>query len=158
METRKLNEEQLYTLIREGVEEALMNEGFLDNLKAAWDGAKSGFSAQQSLDKDTSDLKRHWDKEDVFRSPFQGKAENTAEMEARELYAKYKKYQAMANKLLSKYNRVVKQYGLVKSEVPGMVSEPTKNPNFHGVPSLQRKSAMALKGNQQYANPSLRGN
>ena len=163
-----MTESQLRALIQESVEEIMIEEGVLDNLGAAWDGAKRGYRTQQTLDKDTTGLKRHHDYEDLQKhaNPFGPGMENTAEEEAREIYNQYKEHMAIANQLLTKYRQLVKQYGLTytgderdpkskrlgKRTNPG-VSEPTSNPNFKGsgVP-IPRKSAYEVGGKK---NPSI---
>ena len=162
METIKISEQQLRTLIKESVEESMIEEGVFDNLKAAWDGAKQGFKAQQTLDKSTVGLKQHHDYEDLQKqaNPFGPGMERTAEEEANEIYRQYKEYASMANKLLTKYRQLVKEYGLEytgkernpkskrlgKRENPG-VKEPTKNPYFKSsaIPN-KRKSAYEIGG------------
>lgn len=164
METIKISEQQLRALIKESVEESMMEEGVFDNLRAAWDGAKKGYKAQQTLDKDTVGLKSHHDYEDLQKqaNPFGPGMERTAAEEANYIYSQYKEYASMANKLLTKYRQLVKEYGLQytgkerdskskrlgKRENPG-VKEPTKNPYFksHGAPN-KRKSAYEIGGKQ----------
>ena len=132
MATIKLNEEQLYKLIQESIEETMLNEGPWDNLKAGWKGMKQGYQAQQSLDKDNSNLKRHWDREDFAQQadPFSGKPENTAAMEANKLYKQFQEYRKIANQLLSKRNALIKQYGLVVDKETKLCSDPTKAPSM----------------------------
>ena len=164
----KMTESQFRALIRESVEETMIEEGFLDNLGAAWDGAKRGYKAQKTLDSDYVGLKPHHDHEDLQKhaNPFGPGMENTAEEQAREIYSQYQEHMAIANKLLTKYRQLVKQYGLVytgderdpKSKRLGKrvkpnVKEPTSNPNFKGagVP-LPRKSAYEVGGKK---NPPI---
>lgn len=148
MATIKLNEEQLYQLIQESIEKTMLEEGLWDNLKAGWKGAKQGFSAQQSLDKDNSNLKRHWDREDIAQQadPFSGKPENTAAMEANELYKQFQEYRRTANKLLSKRNQLIKQYSLVVDPQTKLCSDPTKSPSFgdRGIAGSMRKSGIEV--------------
>lgn len=164
----RITESKLRALIKESVEETMIEEGFLDNLGAAWDGAKRSFKAQKSLDKSIKGLKRHHDYEDLQKhaNPFGPGMENTAEEEANEVYQQYKEHMAIANRLLSKYKQLVKEYGLVytgderdpnskrlgKRVNPG-VKDPTPNPNFKGagVP-IPRKSAYDVGGRK---NPDI---
>ena len=90
----RITESKLRKLIKESVEETMIEEGFLDNLGAAWDGAKRGYKTQQSLDKSTKGLKRHHDYEDLQKhaNPFGPGMENTAEEEANEVYQQYKEH------------------------------------------------------------------
>lgn len=154
MVTITLNESQLRELIKESVEQAMLDEGFFDNMKAAWRGAKQGYKAQDTIDRGVEGFKRHHDYEDLQKqaNPFGPGMENTAEEQAREIYSQYKEYATMANRLLAKYNKMVKTYGL-KKVAPGNVVEPSANPNFKGsgVP-ISRKSAYAVGGKQ---NPSV---
>lgn len=163
METIKISEQQLRALIKESVEESMMEEGVFDNLKTAWDGAKKGYKAQQTLDKDNVGLKPHHDYEDLHKqaNPFGPGMERTAEEEANYIYNQYKEYASMANKLLTKYRQLVKDYGLQytgdardtkskrlgKRENPG-VKEPTKNPHFKSHVPIKRKSAYEIGGRQ----------
>ena len=150
----QINEEQLKNIIRESVEQTLIDEGFFDNMKAAWRGAKQGYKAQDTLDRGVEGFKRHHDYEDLQKqaNPFGPGMENTAAEQAQEIYRQYKEYATQANRLLSKYNQMVKAYGLKKVGV-GKVVEPTANPNFKGsgVP-IPRKSAYAVGGRE---NPSI---
>ena len=134
MATITLNESQLRALIAESVEQAMLDEGFFDNLKAGWNGMKQGYSAQQSLDKDNSNLKRHWDREDLAQQadPFSAKPENTAAMEANKLYKQFQEYRKIANQLLSKRNALIKQYSLVVDPQTKLATDPTKAPSLGG--------------------------
>lgn len=164
----KITEEQLQTLIKESVEKTMIEEGFFDNLGAAWDGAKRGFKAQKTLDKDTVGLKRHHDYEDLEKlsNPFSSGPENTAEEEAREIYRQYKEHMAIANRLLNKYKKLVKDYGLVytgderdpeskrlgKRINPG-IKDPNPNPYFkRAIVPIPRKSAYDVGGKK---NPDI---
>lgn len=158
MATISLNENELRALIKESVEQAMLDEGFFDNMKAAWQGAKQGYKAQDTLDKGVEGLKRHHDYEDLQKqaNPFGPGMENTAQEQATEIYRQYKEYATIANRLLSKYNKMVKTYGLQKVG-KGQVVEPTANPNFKGkgVP-VPRKSAYAVGGKQNPGTATLR--
>lgn len=122
-ETIQLNEAQLKRIISESVKqvikEAEMDEGFWDNVKAGFKGAKQGFNAQKAIDRGTQGFKQEHDYDDTRRemmNPFY-KSENTAQEQANQLYAQAREYQAMANKLKAKANAITKQYGLVKAGV-----------------------------------------
>ena len=148
MATIQINESQLRALIAESVEQAMLDEGFFDNLKAGWNGMKQGYSAQQSLDKDNSNLKRHWDREDLAQQadPFSAKPENTAAMEANKLYNQFVEYRKMANRLLSKRNALIKQYSLVVDPQTKLATDPTKAPSLGGasIGGSMRKSGIEV--------------
>lgn len=156
--TIRLTEAQLNAIVKEQVE-TMIEEGFFDNVKAAFNGAKQGYKAQRAIDQSTDGFKRHHDYEDLQAqsNPFGPGMKNTAAEEANAIYKQYKEYSTIANRLLSKYNQFVKKYGLVKQGV-GQVAEPTENPNFKartGAP-VQRKSAYAAGGKQDPGTPTLR--
>jgi hypothetical protein len=147
MATIKLNEEQLYQLIQESIEKTMLEEGRWDYFKAGWNGLKQGISTQHSLDKDNSNLKRHWDRED-FAQQAHGltSPENTAAMEANKLYNQFKEYRQIANKLLAKRNQLITQYGLVVNKETKMCTDPTKAPSFgdRGIAGSMRKSGIEI--------------
>ena len=51
----KLTESQIREIVTESVynvlKESEMDEGFLDNLKAGWNGAKQGYNYQKAMDR-----------------------------------------------------------------------------------------------------------
>ena len=135
-----LNEAELQNLIKDCVNEVL-NEGFLDKenikkmanrVKAGWEGAKSGYSGQKMLDRGTNDFKQNWDRQDLANkaNPWASNPENTADMQARDAYKRYKEYQQLANKFLNLYNQLTKKYNLQKKGVGKRVT--TEKPNFYG--------------------------
>lgn len=128
MKTIKLNEEQFQNLIRESIERVMIEEGFLDNISAAFKGAKQGYNAQKSLDKDTHSLKHEWDREDLDKisNPWSKGPENTAAQEANELYRQFAEYRKLANRLLSRRNQIIKQYGLVVDKETKLATDPAK--------------------------------
>ena len=145
-----LNEAQLKELIQESIEEAMQDENFLKNFGAALRGAKQGYKAQQSLDADNSDRKRHWDREDLknLSNPFGSRPENTASMEANKLYSQFQEYRKIANQLLGKRNQLIKKYGLIVDPETKLCSDPTKNSAFQDSGNLagsMRKNAQAMK-------------
>ena len=89
--TITLNEAQLQSLVEECVAEVL-NEGLWDQMKAGWQGAKRGFQGQKMLDRGTDDFKQNWDREDLANNanPWSARPENTADMQAKEAYNRYK--------------------------------------------------------------------
>lgn len=145
-----LNEAQLKQLIYESIEEAMQDEGFFQNLGAAFRGAKQGYNAQQSLDADNSDRKRHWDREDLAANfdPWSKKPENTASMEANKLYSQFQEYRKIANQLLAKRNELIKKYGLIVDPETKLCTDPTKSSLFGDSGILagsMRKNAQAMK-------------
>ena len=126
-----LNEAQLQSLVEECVAEVL-NEGLWDQMKAGWQGAKRGFQGQKMLDRGTEDFKQNWDREDLANNsnPWSARPENTADMQAKEAYSRYKAAQQEANKYLNLYNQLTKKYNLNKDGV-GQRSTSEK-PNFYG--------------------------
>lgn len=138
MPKHTLTESQIRQIVAESLEQALLEEGLWDNLKSAFKGAKDGYSAQKSLDKDNSNLKHYHDYEDYKDSsnPYIGKMKNTAEEEAEELLSKAKEYRAISNRLLAKRNALIKQYGLVKN-AEGKFVDPIK-----GTPSALPSSSV----------------
>ena len=142
-----LNESQLREIIKESVEQALLDEGFFDNMKAMWNGAKSGYQAQASLDKDNSNLKRHWDREDMNQNAHGlTRPENTAAMEANKLYQQFQDYRKISNQLLSKRNQLIKQYSLVVDPQTKLCTDPTKAPSMgdRGLAGTMRKSGIEV--------------
>lgn len=126
-----LNEAQLQSLVEECVAEVL-NEGVWDQMKAGWQGAKRGFQGQKMLDRGTEDFKQNWDREDLANNsnPWSARPENTADMQAKEAYSRYKAAQQEANKYLNLYNQLTRKYNLNKDGV-GQRSTSEKS-NFYG--------------------------
>jgi hypothetical protein len=116
--TITLNEAQLQSLVEECVAEVL-NEGLWDQMKAGWQGAKRGFQGQKMLDRGTDDFKQNWDREDLANNsnPWSARPENTADMQAKEAYNRYKAAQQEANKYLNLYNQLTRKYKLNKDGV-----------------------------------------
>lgn len=147
--TITLNEAQFHALVEECVTEVL-NEGFWDQMKAGWQGAKRGFQGQKMLDRGTDDFKQQWDREDLAQqaNPFGKGPENTAEMQAKEAYNRYKAAQQEANKYLNLYNQLTKKYNLQKQNVGNMRT--TEKANLHGtggIISNKRQNGSKFGGN-----------
>ena len=53
--TITLTESELHQMVNECVA-SMLEEGFLDNMKAAWQGAKRGYQGQQMLDRGVDDF------------------------------------------------------------------------------------------------------
>lgn len=124
----RINESQLNDIIVEHVVNAIrknnLDEGFLDNTKAGWEGAKQGFKAQRNLDRGTDDFKQYHDYDDFKKdsNPLLGKSENTAQEQAQELLQQARYYQTLANQLKAKAQEITRQYGLGKPAVNQRVS------------------------------------
>lgn len=132
MENRKIiriNDSQLNNIIVEHVVNALrennLDEGFLDNIKAGWQGARQGFNAQKNLDRGTNDFKQYHDYDDFKNdsNPLRfSKSENTAEEQAQELLRQAQYFQTKANQLKAQAQKITAQYGLAKTGVNQRVS------------------------------------
>lgn len=122
--TIRLNESQLKEIISESVKMTLremeecgdLEEGFWDNMKSAFKGAKQGYNYQKAMDRGTDAFKTEHDYDDARQTMVNplAKPENTAVEQANQLYAQAKEYMAMANRLKAQANKLCKQYGLVK--------------------------------------------
>ena len=119
----KLKESQIREIVTESVNRILkendMDEGFFDNIKSAYQGAKQGYNYQKAMDRGTEGFKTEHDYEDMKKdsNPFGPRSENTAQEQANQLLKQAQQYQAMANRLKSRANALTKQYGLVKTGV-----------------------------------------
>ena len=118
-----LNEQQLKAIVAESVKRILkesdLDEGFWDNMKAGFQGAKQGFNAQKNLDRGSDNFKYEHDYEDMKRdaNPFRSKSQNTAQEQANELLNQAKYYQTKANQLRATAQQITAKYGLVKTAV-----------------------------------------
>ena len=119
----KITESQIREIVTESVNRILkendMDEGFFDNIKSAYQGAKQGYNYQKAMDRGTEGFKTEHDYEDMKKdsNPFGPRSENTAQEQANQLLKQAQQYQAMANRLKSQANALTKQYGLVKTGV-----------------------------------------
>lgn len=119
----KITESQIREIVTESVnrilKESEMDEGFFDNIKSAWQGAKQGYNYQKAMDRGTEGFKTEHDYEDMKKdsNPFGPRSESTAQEQANQLLSQARQYQAMANKLKAQANALTKQYGLVKTGV-----------------------------------------
>ena len=108
--TLRISEERLREIVRESIErrinEAEMEEGFLDNMKSAFKGAVSGFKTQKALDKDKNTYTRN-----TRVSPHEAD-ENEAIEKVREYYELSHEYHKKANALRNKANQLAKMYGI----------------------------------------------
>ena len=114
----KITENQLKTIISEAIQKTLIEEGFIDNMGAAWQGAKNGYNTQQLLDRGTEGFKRIHDHEDAMAAmdPLTH-PENTAEEQSQAIYRQYQFHQAKANQLLTLYRKLNKEYDLSKKHI-----------------------------------------
>lgn len=119
----KINESQLQSLIKEStlkiLKESEMDEGFWDNMKAGWQGAKAGFNAQKSLDSDYANLKQEHDYDDTLKTmnnPMK-KMDKTAAESSEDLLKQAQYYQRLANQLRARANAIDKKYALQKTGV-----------------------------------------
>ena len=140
--TIKLSESQLNQIISESVRKVLAeaeeNEGFFNNMKSAFQGAKRGYQNQKTIDRGTEGFKQQHDSDDVMKSmknPL-SKMDNTAEEQCAQIYKQYKDAYMEANRLLNLYNKMIRQYGLSKQAV-GQHVNPNKTapgpvPNLGG--------------------------
>ena len=117
----KLTESQIRNIVAESVIRVLkendMDEGFFDNIKSAWQGAKQGYGYQKAIDRGTDGFKTEHDYEDFKKdsNPFGPRSENTAQEQANYLLSQARQYQIKANQLRAKANAITKKYGLVKA-------------------------------------------
>lgn len=154
--TITLNEAQLQSLVEECVAEVL-NEGLWDQMKAGWQGAKRGFQGQKMLDRGTDDFKQNWDREDLnaIGNPWSKGPENTAAMQAREAYQRYKEHQQEANKYLNLYNQLTRKYGLQKTGVGQVKSNET--PTLYGsggILNARNKFGSNVRARNRETNPT----
>ena len=119
----RINESQLQSLIKEStlriLKESEMDEGFWDNMKAGWQGAKAGFNAQKSLDSDYANLKQEHDYDDTLKTmnnPMK-KMDKTAAESSEDLLKQAQYYQRLANQLRARANAIDKKYALQKTGV-----------------------------------------
>jgi hypothetical protein len=150
----RLTESELHQIIEESVKAVIaeeMDEGLFDRLGAAWKGAKQAYGGQKMLDRGTDNFQQQHSMGDL-RS---GNYENTAAEQAREAYLKYKEYHAQANKHLSLYNKLVKQYNLQKQSA-GVVSSPEAPMNL-GKPSYNNQIIRKKRTKPNVNNINLRG-
>lgn len=164
-QTIKLNEAQLRQIVAESVvrviNESNVDEGFWDNVKSAWQGAKAGYQTQQSLDKDVNGFKQHQDAEDRAKmaNPLAGRPERTAAEEANYLLQLAQQYQTKANQLRARANQMTSKYKLAKSGVNQRVS--TVPNTYRGAVGIAGSGnvnggtlGQTLAGKRQFARPN----
>ena len=97
----KLTESQIKEIVTESVNRILkendMDEGFFDNIKSAYQGAKQGYNYQKAMDRGTEGFKTEHDYEDMKKdsNPFDPRSENTAQQQANQLLKQAQQYQAI---------------------------------------------------------------
>lgn len=145
-----LKENELNTIIEECVMEAL-NEGLGDQLRASWQGAKQAFKGQKMLDRGVDNFKQNWTRDDEasIANPYASRPENTAAMQAKEAYDKYKYYKSESDKYLALYNKLTNKYDLNKD---GIGQRSTKEKVVKGAFGGTRP-----KQNYSYTVPNARG-
>lgn len=147
--TITLNEEQLRSLIENCVTEVL-NEGPWDRIKAMYRGAKNGYQGQRFLDRGSDNFKQQHDAFDYRRMAGGGSVENTAEMQAKEIYDLYKKASGEAMKYLNLYNQMIRKYNLKKNAVGD--HRTTEKPIVLRIPGKDDINFSASVGDHHYDN------
>lgn len=161
-ESVRINESQLQSLIKEStlriLKESEMDEGFWDNLKSGWQGAKAGFNAQKSLDTDYSNLKQEHDYDDTLKTmnnPLK-KMDKTAAESSEDLLKQAQYYQKLANQLRARANAIDKKYALQKTGVnqrtASTQSQPSSVPN---VGAMSQPMMNPVTKNRQNPNKNL---
>lgn len=150
----RLSEDDLRNMISEAITKTVMEEGFWDNMKSAWQGAKQGYKTQQTIDRGTDGFKQQHDHEDAMAAmdPLT-RPENTAEEQSAEIYKQYQFHQAKANKLLALYKKLNKQYGLVK-KANGKYVNPDKKPMGTGI---DKRGSSILANTSRRQAPKVNG-
>lgn len=107
----KLTEEELRYIIRESVERIIKenqeDEGWFDNIKSAFKGARQGYNTQKHLDSNVeTDYSRN-----TRMSPQEAPSNDAAET-VRNLYQMASEYYIKANKLRNKAAKIAEKYGV----------------------------------------------
>ena len=158
----RINESQLQSLIKEStlriLKESEMDEGFWDNMKAGWQGAKAGFNTQKSLDSDYSNLKQEHDYDDTLKTmnnPMK-KMPKTAAESSEDLLKQAQYYQKLANQLRARANAIDKKYALQKTGVnqraAATQTQPSSVPNVNG---MRQPSINPVTKNRPNPNKNL---
>lgn len=120
----RITESQIRQMVAESVynvlKESEMDEGFLDNLKAGWNGMKQGWKAQSALDTDNSRFQN--DAERRQNNMYHGNnALDTmankmyykdAKSSGEKMYAMAKQYDAMAKQIREKAKQLAAKWGV----------------------------------------------
>ena len=143
MATQKIyiTESELKQIVEESVR-SVLDEGLGSQLKAGFKGAIQGFKGQRMLDRGADNFKQNWDREDEKNlfNPYARRPENTASMQANEVYERYKEYQSMANKLLGLYNKLTKKYNLNKDSIGKRSSKEKITKGSISLPKRERRN------------------
>lgn len=158
----KLNEEQLRNIVSETVMAVLneasdMDEGFFDNLKSAWSGAKQGYNYQKAVDAGTDGFKQEHDYEDArndMMNPL-SKSKNTAVEQANELFRQAAEYRKKANKLYAMANAISKRYALAKDGFGKRVA--TVKPEQAPITAMSQGQGQRYKSNTVNRNDITNG-
>ena len=152
----KLTENEIRQIVAESVvrvlKESDMDEGFFDNIKSAWQGAKAGYNTQKMMDRGTDDFKTEHSPSDVAKlaNPFGPGMDNTAGEQATQLLKQAQMYQAKANQLRAMANKMTKKYGLTKTAVNQRVDpKVARQPYTPANPGYQAPGAV-WKSQRQY--------
>jgi hypothetical protein len=109
-----ITETDLKNIINESIEKILkennLEEGFFDNIKSAFKGAKQGYKTQKAVD---SNVNTDYSK-NTRMSPNEMPSNDAVE-KANEYYQIAKDYFVKYNKMKAKANSIVKKYGLKTS-------------------------------------------
>ena len=148
-----ITEDDLKNIIRESVERIIREnqeeEGFWDNMKSAFKGARQGYNTQKAVD---TDVKTGYSR-NTRMSPNEAPSNDAAE-KVRQYYAIAKDYLTKYNQMKAKADAIAKQYG-IKSTSTGL------NKNFDYDVSTEFNGKRP-RARQQHANyttkASIKGN
>ena len=114
----RLTEADLHQMIKESVyailSENMEDEGWLDNMKSAFKGARQGFQTQKAMGTDTKTGYSRNSRMSPQEAP-----SNDAVEKVRQYYAIAKDYLTKYNQMKAKADAIAKQYG-IKSTGTGM--------------------------------------
>ena len=120
----RITESQIRQIVAESVynvlKESEMDEGFLDNLKAGWNGMKQGWKAQSALDTDNSrfqnDAERRQNNMYHGNNALDAMANKMyykdAKSSGEKMYAMAKQYDAMAKQIREKAKQLAAKWGV----------------------------------------------
>lgn len=182
METIKLNEEQLYRIIKESVESAIINEGFLDNVstgvqaaKSSFKGAtsgidaikngiknfKTGYNAQKSLDASNTGYKEHWDAKDLEQQAHGlTMPKKTAEMTVNDIKAQAKECRELGRAEAAKYREEAAKYRELAKERRAYYYEMARNLDAKAAEMASANNLKYVRKDKRYAtrteNPNFK--
>ena len=155
-ETIKITENEIRQIVAESVIRVLkendMDEGFFDNIKSAWQGAKAGYNTQKMMDRGVDDFKTEHSHSDVAKlsNPFGPGMDNTAGEQATQLLKQAQMYQAKANQLRAMANKMTKKYGLAKTAVNQRVDPKTQRQPYTPAPEGYQAPGAAWRAKRQF--------